>query len=170
MPTHTCRRCTAAEVDHGQALMLHADCTRGGRIASDLRVSRFLVSGRSAVRIRSPALGFRRVIPTSCLPSARSARLLGLLGLGQLGPSSLSHRIGQGALSLIRRVQIYQRGALAIVPHPDHKSLVFAPARMCQPHNGPDRPDQLGGTRGRQGCDRGALGRSHRYSTRRLRR
>jgi UTRA domain len=80
-----------------------------------------LVSGRLAVRIRSPALGFRTIIPTSCLPRARSVRLRGLLGLCQFGPSSLSHRIGQGALSLIRRVQINQRGALAVVPHPDHK-------------------------------------------------
>ena len=65
-----------------------------------------LVSGRSAVRIRSPARGFRTIIPTSCLLRARSARLRGLLGLCQFGPGSLSHRIGQGALPLVRRMQI----------------------------------------------------------------
>jgi hypothetical protein len=80
-----------------------------------------LVSGRSAVRIRSPALGFRTNIPTSCLPRARSARLLSLPRPCQFSPGSLAHRIGQGALPLVRGVQIDQRGALAVVPHPDHE-------------------------------------------------
>jgi len=46
---------SAAQVRHGQALMLHAVCTRADQMVSDLRMSRFLVSSRSAVRIRSPA-------------------------------------------------------------------------------------------------------------------
>jgi 8-oxo-dGTP diphosphatase len=43
------------------------------------------------------------------VPSARLPRLLGLLGLCQLGPSSLSHCIGQGALSLVRALLIQCR-------------------------------------------------------------
>jgi hypothetical protein len=37
------------------AATAHADCTRAGYTASDLAMSQFLVSGRSAVRFRSPA-------------------------------------------------------------------------------------------------------------------
>jgi len=44
---------------------------RAGHIGFDLRMSQFLVSGRSAVRFRSPALAFRTVILTACLPRAR---------------------------------------------------------------------------------------------------
>jgi hypothetical protein len=47
--------------------------------------------------------------------AARSVRLPGVLGLCQLGPGSLGDRVGQGALSLVRRVQVDQRGALAVV-------------------------------------------------------
>jgi hypothetical protein len=49
-------------------------------------------------------------------------------GLGKFGPSSLAGRIGQGALSLAGRVQVDQRGALAVVTHPDHE---FPGVRAC---------------------------------------
>jgi hypothetical protein len=68
-----------------------------------------LVSGRSAVRIRSPALVFRTVITVSCHPRARLAGLLAVLGLCQPGPSSRGHRSGQGALPLVRRAGRFHR-------------------------------------------------------------
>ena len=64
-----------------------------------------------------------RVILTACHPRARSARFRGLLGLCQLGPSSLSHRVGQGALPPVRRVDVDQRGARTVVAYPCHEFL-----------------------------------------------
>ena len=43
------------------------------------------------------------------------------LGLGEFDPGSLAHRVGQGPLACRRRVQVDQRGPLAVVPHPDHE-------------------------------------------------
>jgi hypothetical protein len=82
-----------------------------------------LVSGRSAVRIRSPALVFRTIILSPCFPRARWLSCLGLLGLGEFGPSGLGYRVGQGALTCSGGVQVDQRGTRAVVAHPRHEFI-----------------------------------------------
>ena len=94
---------------------------RAGHIGFDLRMSQFLVSGRSAVRFRSPALAFRTVILTACLPRARWLSSLALFGLGEFGPRGVSHRVSQGTLALAGRMQVDQHSTWAVVAHPRHE-------------------------------------------------
>lgn len=42
---------------------------------------------------------------------------------GELGTRSLADRVRQGALRLSRRVQVDQRSALTVIPHPGHELL-----------------------------------------------
>jgi hypothetical protein len=47
--------------------------------------------------------------------------ILGLRGLGEFNPSGSAYRVRQRSLSRRRRVQVDERGAFGVVPHPDHE-------------------------------------------------
>ena len=90
-----------------------------------------LLSGRSKVRILLGALAFAILASrkaSSCPPRARWLRRLAGLGLGEFSTRSLAHYISQGALTCACRVQVDERGAFAVVSHPDHE---FLGVRAC---------------------------------------
>ena len=47
--------------------------------------------------------------------------ILALRGLGEFSPSGIAYGVRQGPLSRRRRVQVDERGAFGVVPHPHHE-------------------------------------------------
>jgi len=57
----------------------------------------------------------------SCHSRASWLGILGLRGLGEFSPSGIAYGVRQGSLSRRRRVQVDERGAFGVVPHPGHE-------------------------------------------------